>query len=230
MVSVNRVKAILLIAGGGERFESPLPKQFYPLKNRKVYLRTLDAFVASGLFEEIILVSPSEYLELVQEEVGDLAKVCCGGNTRQVSSYLGLLACGKETDIVVIHDGVRPLVSQRILHENVEGAIQYGAVDTCICSADTLVYAPSGEVIESIPNRSDYLRGQTPQSFSYPLILKAHEKARGKIEATDDCKLVLELGHKVHVVKGEETNIKITSPSDLAIAEKLTGEREYQLS
>lgn len=216
-----RVKAILLIAGRGERFAGSLPKQFYPLAGRKVYQWALSALVESELFEEIVVVCAPEHIERLQEEVGSLATLCEGGASRQESSYRGLLACGPQTDIVVIHDGARPFVSQRILQDNVDGAIRFGAVNTCIPSTDTLAYAPQGNVIESIPLRSHYLRGQTPQSFAYPLILEAHEASQGKKPASDDCSLVMELGKPVHVVRGEETNIKITFPTDLVIAQQL---------
>src|SRR5262249_3945947 len=96
----------------------------------------------------------------------------------------------------------------------------YGAADTCIASADTLVQSSSGVEIEKIPLRSSYFRGQTPQSFDYVLILKAHQ-ASVHNNASDDCALVLELGHPVHIVEGSERNIKITTELDLFLADQL---------
>lgn len=217
---MKEVKGILLMAGSGERFGADLPKQFHEIAGKKVYLWTLERFVESQLFEEIFLVCPPERVDEVQEEVGPAIRVVAGGTTRQESSYLGLLACGEETEIVVIHDGVRPFVSQEILEANIKGAKLHGAVDTCIPSSDTLVYAPNEKEISAIPHRSEYFRGQTPQSFSYPLILKAHKETR-KENATDDCSLVLELDESVYIVAGEEENLKITSPIDLLIAEEI---------
>lgn len=215
---MNRIKGILLMAGQGERFKSSLPKQFLPLAGKKVYQWTLDRFVSSRLFEEILLVCSPEMVSTVQNEVGNHYRVIAGGSTRQESSYRALVACGPATDIVVIHDAVRPFVSQKILKENVESALRFQAVDTCIPSTDTLVYAPEGGKIQAIPKRSDYLRGQTPQSFAYPLVLEAHEKSTKK-NATDDCQLVLDLGNPVSIVLGEEANFKITTPMDLLLAE-----------
>ncbi len=206
------VKALILMAGEGQRFGSP--KQFHLLADKPLYKHTLERFVASRLFDEIILVAPEGWMH----DNGD-ARVIAGGRSRQESSYLGLLACAP-CDYVVIHDGVRPFVSQRILEENIAGAKKYGAVDTCIPSADTLVHAPGGKRIESIPPRADYLRGQTPQSFAYPLILEAHRKC-SVTSATDDCSLVLAMGKEVHIVRGEETNIKITTSFDLKLANSL---------
>ncbi len=165
------VKGILLMAGEGRRFEDPIPKQFHLLHGQKVYLWTLKVFLDSNLFEEIILATTPGSCEEVQREVGASARVVPGGKTRQESSHLALKACGQDTEIVVIHDGVRPFVTKEILKKNIDGARKYGAVDTCIPMTDTLVHAPDHEKIRTIPPRSEYYQGQTPQSFSYPLIL-----------------------------------------------------------
>lgn len=214
------VKSILLMAGRGHRFGDELPKQFHPLASMPVYLWTLEQLTKSNLFEEILLVAPPEMVDEVEKTAPPAARVIAGGETRQASAYAGLLACGPETEIVLIHDAVRPFVSQRILEENIEIARSFGACDTCIPSADTLVYSPTGETIASIPERSDYLRGQTPQTFSYPLILEAHEKTL-HLNATDDCQLVLELGHPVHIAAGSPENLKITTKTDLLLAEEM---------
>ncbi len=214
------IKAILLMAGSGTRFNSPLPKQFHFLAGKKIYQHTLERFLASQLFAEIILVCPEAWLSQVQQEVhAPCVRVVPGGKTRQESSYLGLLACGPDTEIVLIHDAVRPFVSIEILKKNLELSKKYGAVDTCIPSADTLVHSDDLVKISSIPDRKTLLRGQTPQTFSYPLILQAHQQAR--IQATDDCSLVLALAKPVHIVPGDESNMKITSDLDLYLAEQL---------
>jgi 2-C-methyl-D-erythritol 4-phosphate cytidylyltransferase len=217
------VKGILLMAGEGERFGQDLPKQYHILGEKRVYQHALAALADPGLFEEILLVTSAERLQHVQEEVGPNHRVIAGGSTRQESSYLGLLACGSDTEIVLIHDAVRPFVTLRILKENIETAKNFGAANTCIPSRDTIVYAPNQSAITSIPQRSHYMRGQTPQTFSYPLILEAHQKTTQK-NATDDCQLVLELGHEIPIVLGDEENIKITDPSDLAIAAARTSD------
>lgn len=220
-----QITAILLMGGKGARFKSATPKQFHRLAGKKIYLHTLERFLKSELFGEIILVCPEEWVQEVSADIAGYEgniRVVIGGSSRQESSYLGLLACTSETSHVVIHDAVRPFVSQEILERNVEACKLYEAVDTCTPSADTIVHSENGAVIDAIPTRAHYLRGQTPQSFSLPLILHAHEaaKARGSI-ATDDCALMLALGHKVHIVEGEESNIKITTDLDLYLAEQL---------
>lgn len=221
------IKGIILMGGSGSRFKSQLPKQFHRIAGKKVYLYTLEQFLKIEAFEKIFLVCPERWAPQVIDEVATYEdhriEVIAGGDSRQESSFLALQACGDQTRYVVIHDGVRPFVSQEILWENIRGAISAGAVDTCIPSADTIVHAPAQDMIASIPLRSEYWRGQTPQSFSYPLILKAHLEARkSQLNlSSDDCSLVIKLGHPVKMIMGSEENIKITTELDLFLAEQI---------
>jgi 2-C-methyl-D-erythritol 4-phosphate cytidylyltransferase len=224
-------KAILLMSGSGDRFGSCLPKQFHPISGKKVYLHTLERIVHSALFEQIILVCHPDWVEGVTQEITPYTQsgyaknilVVPGGKSRQESSFLGLLACGDQTTHVVIHDAVRPFITSEILKQNLQGAKKWGAVDTCIPSCDTIVHSSNTESIDKIPKRSEYWRGQTPQSFSYPLIVKAHQfaLASGVENASDDCSLVLAMKHPVGIILGDEHNIKITTELDLFIAEQL---------
>ena len=120
----------------------------------------------------------------------------------------------------MIHDAVRPFVSKKILQEHVAAVKVHGAVDTCIPSADTLVHSTSGTLIDDIPVRAHYLRGQTPQSFAYASILQAHEST-ALSNASDDCQLILNQGKTVFIVPGDEHNLKITTELDLFMAEQL---------
>lgn len=196
------MKAVLLMGGQGSRLNGNRPKQYLPLGSCAMYEMTFATFEKSGLFSEIILVTPET-----------------GGKTRQESSYKGLLACGPDTDYVVIHDVARPFVSIDILRRNVEAVVKYNAVNTCIPSADTIVYV-EGDCITQIPERRCCMRGQTPQSFLYALILHAHETTKRE-DATDDCSLVHDLGYPVHVVLGSEENFKITTQADYQFAKSL---------
>jgi len=219
MFQGKKVGALLLMGGEGRRFCSDIPKQFHLLAGKEVYRHTLDAVLSAGFFDEIVLVTHTDWVDGLEAGV----KVAIGGNTRQESSFRGLKAFEKMPDIVLIHDAVRPFVTERILRENIAGAIEWGAVDTCIPTADTLVHAPDGQRISSIPKREEYLRGQTPQTFRMDWIVEAHEKAMadGIENASDDCRLVLRLGKPIHVVAGEERNLKITSSLDLFLAEQM---------
>jgi len=212
--------AILLIAGQGTRFKTTTPKQFLQLAGRPLYQHSLDALIASQVFDEIIVVVPPGYSLKI-----DGVKIVTGGATRQQSAYRGLKACSPKTEYVLIHDGARPFLTVEMIHAALNGAHKHGAINTCIPSSDTLIYSPDGETIESIPKRAYLYRGQTPQAFAYPLIVKAHESANGD-GATDDCQLVSNIGHKVHIVQGIPENIKVTNPIDMAIAEALMKRRK----
>lgn len=211
------------MGGVGQRFGSELPKQFHRLAGKMVYLHTLEAFLATGIFDEIVLSCHPHWVLEVQNSLPSSPcpiRVIPAGANRQESSYLGLQGFTNPPAVVVIHDAVRPFVSQKIILENAKCALETGAVDTCIPSADTLVHAPSRQTIQSVLKRSEYLRGQTPQSFSFELILKAHEKTQLS-DCSDDCRLVMDLKHPIRVVDGDESNIKITSELDLFLAEQL---------
>lgn len=211
----KRIGAVLLMAGTGSRFGGALPKQFLLLNGIPIYQHTLKFFLNSGYFDEIILVCHPDWLETIPPWPS--VRIISGGATRQESSHLGLQGFSHPPDIVSIHDAVRPFLTSDILFANIETAILHGAADTCIPSTDTLVFAPNGQRIESIPLRSHYLRGQTPQTFRYDWIVDAHAKAQKKgIEnASDDCRLLLEAGYPVQIVAGSEANIKITTEFDL---------------
>ena len=231
MDKAANISAILLMAGEGKRFGADVPKQFLRLAGKPIYLHTLETFLNSNLFCHIILVVNRNFLEQIKKDTANYpnVKVVAGGATRQESSYFGLLAL-QDADIVVIHDAVRPFVSKKILEDNIQAATAFGAVDTCIPSADTIVQSTDLRTIKQIPPRHEYLRGQTPQSFRRDLIQEAHERARQETFcATDDCSLIARLGIPLAIVFGEEYNIKITTELDLFLAEQLFRLRKNQV-
>lgn len=217
------IGAILLMGGEGKRFGSSIPKQFHLLADQPVFAHALQTLLKVGLFDEILLVCHPDWIEMAQNHAEGTVRVVRGGASRQESSWAGIQAFSSTPDIILIHDAVRPFVSERIIRENIQVAQEFGAADTCIPSADTLVHAPGQKVITDIPKRENYLRGQTPQTFRSDWIQEAHiqAKQKGLSNVSDDCRLVLELGRPVSVVMGEERNLKITSEFDLQIAEFL---------
>lgn len=214
--------AIILMGGEGRRLLSTVPKQFHCLGSRPIYQQTLQVFRESGLFQEIILVCHPDWISKVQEETAQFSnvQVVVGGLTRQQSSLKGIEACHPFCSYVMLHDAVRPFVSQEILRKNIEAVLKYSAVDTCIPSADTLLITQDGTSIDTIPPRHHFRRGQTPQTFAYSLIRKAHEQTK-RTNATDDCQLVVDLGIRVAIVEGSEENLKITTEWDLEMAQIL---------
>lgn len=220
--------AVVLASGTGVRFKDCQPKQFMKLAGLPVLVHTLKIFQCSVAIDRIVIVSHEDYVDNVLELVnryslGKVEKVVAGGRTRQESSRIGIECCGSQADYVLIHDGVRPFLTHKVIDELVAAVQVYRAVDTVIPSADTLVEVDAKGFISNIPDRSRFRRGQTPQAFAYPLILDAHYRALedGIENCTDDCSLVLRLGQKVYTVAGDEENIKITYPLDLHLADKL---------
>ncbi|MEA3465132.1 MAG: 2-C-methyl-D-erythritol 4-phosphate cytidylyltransferase [Thermodesulfobacteriota bacterium] len=221
------ISAIILASGTGQRFQETQPKQFMKLAGMPVLVHTIKSFQTHSAIDQIVIVCHESYVDDVwslvsQYALSKVVKVVCGGTTRQESSSVGIQSCS-EADYVLIHDGVRPFLSHAVITELVDAVQQYHAVDTVIPSADTLVEVDDQGFIANIPDRYRFRRGQTPQAFLRELILRAHQQAiaDGIDNATDDCQLVMRLGHKVYCVEGHEQNIKITYPIDLHIADKL---------
>jgi 2-C-methyl-D-erythritol 4-phosphate cytidylyltransferase len=220
-----RIGGVYMMGGSGARFGSPVPKQFALLGGKPLYCHALDTFLKSGVFDEIVLVRPPNWHGEIA--AAPTVRMALGGATRQESSRAGLSAFEKEPDFVLIHDAVRPFVTEEMILANLDAAIAYGAANTCIPTADTLVIAPKGDWIDAIPKREEFLRGQTPQTFRYDLIVRAHREAKERgFTLTDDCGLIIAIGEKVAVVKGSEENLKITTPLDLKVAEALLAIRE----
>lgn len=219
--------AILLCAGEGKRFNHPLPKQFHRLSGKKIYLYALETFLASPCIHAIVIVAPSAFHQDILDDLRAHQNkpiiLASGKSSRQLSTLSGLKACPENTTHVLVHDGVRPFVTHAIIEENILLAKQHGSCDTCIPSYDTIVHSADQAFISTIPQRSMYLRGQTPQTFSYELLLRAHQEAQQAsiIEATDDCQLVLRLSRSIPIAQGCDENIKITTEYDLLLAEQI---------
>jgi 2-C-methyl-D-erythritol 4-phosphate cytidylyltransferase len=207
-----KIAALLLCAGHGSRFNSPLPKQFHSLGEKKFYRYPLDTLVASGFFTEIRIVAQKDHL--VHLDSHPTCTIIAGGKSRQESVFLGLQ--GLAADFVVVCDGVRPFLTVQLLQEHI-AALNRGeaAVNTCIPCTDTINVHEHGQ-ITTIPNRDQYLLGQTPQSFNTKILKSAHQRATKNY--TDDCSLVLDAGFFISHVRGSEQNLKITTPLDLKIA------------
>lgn len=219
--------AIILAGGSGTRMGSDIPKQFIDIYGKPLIIHTIESFDANPNIDSIAIACKKEWQEdlriwIRKYGINKVQWIVDGGDTRQESIYKSLMTIGKECgedDIVVIHDSARPLISQRIINENIEGAKEFGAVDTVIPSADTIVKSIDENTIDSVPLRKELYLGQTPQSFKYSMILDAHNKAieNNNLEATDDCQLVLALNKNVHLVRGDKLNFKITTFEDLLL-------------
>ena len=225
--------ALILAAGSGSRMgNADKPKQFLPIYGKPLMIHTIEAFEAHDDVEAIVIVTNDIYIDQVkvwckQYDLGKVKAVVAGGDSRQISVYNGLMAvktiAKKDDDIIIIHDAARPLISQKIISDNIKACKEFGAVDTVIKASDTIIRSSDEQTICEIPNRSELYQGQTPQTFKLSLILEAHEKAKSGLvpNVTDDAKLVLSLGKKVYLVEGSKQNFKITTFDDLMMLKAL---------
>ncbi|OGI00300.1 MAG: 2-C-methyl-D-erythritol 4-phosphate cytidylyltransferase [Candidatus Melainabacteria bacterium GWF2_37_15] len=226
---MEKIYSIILASGKGERFDYYKPKQFIKIAGKTVLEHTLDIFEKNNSIDEIILVINPEYRALTEQIVINnhykkITKILNGGETRKESSFIGINSINVDNAKVLIHDAVRPFVSDRIINECVEALDRFAAVDVAIKSADTIIQINDENIIENIPKRKYMMRGQTPQAFKVNLIKKAHELSAKEEnpEFTDDCGLIVKYNlADVYVVNGEETNIKLTYPEDIFLADKL---------
>lgn len=223
---MERITAIILAAGTGSRMNSNVHKQYMSLMEKPVLYYSLNAFEKSRV-TDIVLVTGAGEEEYCRREIVeryDIQKVSAiveGGKERYHSVYEGLKAA-EGADYVLIHDGARPLVTEDIIARSIDAVRECRACVAGMPVKDTIKVVDEYGVAKETPDRSALWLMQTPQSFSYTLILDAYKKllALDNPVVTDDA-MVLEkaYGQKVRVIKGSYRNIKITTPEDLIAAE-----------
>lgn len=227
--------AVILGGGTGTRLGAPLPKQLLILSGKTLVQHCVSAFAGvrrngdgQGI-DEILLVMPLAYHDEAKRLVGDQVSAIIDGGATRSDSVRNALAHIKarydeaETG-VLIHDAARPLVTQRIIADCISALNEHDAVGTAVPTSDTILAVEDG-VISHVPPRETLYRAQTPQCFRLETIARAHALAAADpaFQPTDDCGVVLRYlpGVPVHIVPGSEVNLKVTHPSDLAIAEAL---------
>ena len=230
--------ALIVAAGSGSRMGNiDKPKQFLLINNKPLMVYTIEAFELNKQVDAIVIVTSKDYIDEVNSfskkySLNKIKAVVIGGDTRQLSVYNGLQtikALSKDyiNDIVLIHDAARPLVTQKIITENIRACIQYDAINTAIKASDTIVRSLDEQSINDVPSRKELYQGQTPQTFKLSLILEAHEyaKTHHNENVTDDCQLVLSLNKKVRLVEGNKQNFKITTLEDLELFNALVNNK-----
>ena len=233
--------AVILAGGIGSRMGgTDTPKQFLTLGDKPVIIHTVDKFVINSKFDKILVLSPESFVNhtknLINEYFGenDDIIVLKGGDTRN-DTLINSIEYIKENfeidddSIIVTHDSVRPFVTHRIIEDNIEAAKEFGACDTVVPATDTIVESVDSKIITDIPIRDNYYQGQTPQSFKINKLselINSLSNEETKI-LTDACKIFVLKGEEVHLVNGEITNIKITYPYDLKLANTILKETDY---
>ncbi len=216
--------AAIIVAGGkGKRMGTEVSKQLLMLGGKTILERTLEPFILCGSVRRIVVVAAEAIIGSVETVIQDMTirqdiSVVPGGRERQESVWHGLIALGDRRGVVVVHDAVRPFVSPVRISDCVEAAADVGALTVARPVKETIKAVENGVVVETL-DRSKLWIIQTPQAFRTDLLIHAHEQARlDGFSATDDCMLVERLGLPVHIIEGNDMNIKITTPADLRIA------------
>ena len=231
--------AAILAGGMGSRMGgSDIPKQFLDLGDKPVIIHTIEKFVINSKVDKIIVLTPQSFINhtnhLIEEFIGDNDDIIVieGGKTRNdtlinsinfIDEHFGI----DDDSIIITHDSVRPFVTHRIIEDNIEAAKKYGACDTVVPATDTIVESINSKTIESIPVRDYYYQGQTPQSFNIKKLfnlISSLTEAESNI-LTDACKIFTLKDEDVYLVEGEVTNIKITYPYDLKLANTILEDR-----
>lgn len=233
----KQIVALIPSAGVGKRMnlKDGKKKNFLTLNGKEILCHTLLPFEESDYIDEIIIITSPEDIEYVKKEIIEknnftkVRQVIAGGTTRQASVYNGFKAALlKDTDIITIHDGARPLITKTIIEETIKTAIINKATVASVKPKDTVKVATNNIITETL-DREQLLLSQTPQTFEVSVLKDAYKKAdEENIEATDECMLVERAGYPVYPTTGSYENIKVTTIDDLTIAEAILNKRNVQ--
>lgn len=230
--------AVIFAGGVGRRMQTvSKPKQFLELNGKPVIIYTLELFDNHPQIDGIVVVCVKEWISFLNKqlkkfEINKVDAIREGGETGQESIYNGLVAAKEiygEDCNVLIHDGVRPLITEKTISDNIETVNKEGNCITCVPATETFVVTQKDGSLE-IPSRKDSLIARAPQSFRLKDILAAHEDARknGKNDYIDSCTLMSHYGHTMHTIIGPMENIKITTPTDFFIFRAMVEVHENQ--
>lgn len=236
--------AVIFAGGVGSRMHSKdRPKQFLEMYNKPIIIHTLEYFENHRDIDAIVVVCIEDWIPYLNEllykfRIEKVKKVVPGGKTGQLSIYNGLLAAkeiaGEEKSIVLIHDGVRPLITEKLIKDNIESVKLHGsAITTAVVKETILVVNEGKSTIDYVPSRNNSRVAKAPQSFWLDDILNAHKKslAEGENNCIDSCTMMQKYGYDLYLIDGPSQNIKITTPEDFytmrAILEAKENEQIY---
>lgn len=230
--------AVIFAGGVGSRMRSKeKPKQFLELHGKPIIIQTVEVFENHPGIDAIEVVCLESWIPHMKMLIGKygikkVKAVVPGGVTGQQSIYNGLCAAketaGDEQSIVLIHDGVRPLISACTITDNINSVREHGSAVTSVMVKETVLLVGENEQIRSIPHRSCCRLARAPQSFWLHDILSAHRRAisEGRTDFIDSCSMMEEYGYKIHLVIGSDDNLKVTTPEDFYIMRAILDARE----
>lgn len=231
--------AVIFAGGSGRRMHTKSrPKQFLEYQGKPIIIYTLELFDNHPMIDGIVVACVENWIPFLEKmlkkfEINKVKIIVPGGETGQDSIYHGLVAAKEissdKDDIVLIHDGVRPLITEQTITDNIEMVRKEGSCITCVPATETfIVNQPDGSL--EIPTRDNSLIARAPQSFYLKDILTAHEQARteGRHDFIDSCSMMHYYGHKLGKVIGPMENIKITTPTDFFVFKAMVEVHENQ--
>lgn len=234
--------AVIFAGGTGSRMHSKeRPKQFLEMNNKPIIIHTIEHFEKHSLIDAIIVVCIESWIEhfenlIYKYRLDKIKKIVSGGLTGQLSIYNGLCAADEianknkdENAIVLIHDGVRPLINERVITENINSVLEHGsAITTAVVNETILVVNDGKSTIDYVPSRKNSRVAKAPQSFYLKDILKVHEKCmlKGENNYIDSCTMMQKHGYNLFLIDGPSENIKITTPEDFYIMRAILEAKE----
>lgn len=231
--------AVIFAGGVGSRMHSrERPKQFLEMYNKPIIIHTLEHFEHHPMIDAVVVACVSEWIPYLDDllykfRIEKVKEVVPGGETGQLSIYNGLRAAkkvaGDNRAIVLIHDGVRPLITEKLISDNIHSVIHFGSAITTAKVKETILVVNEGDSsIDFVPSRSHSRVAKAPQSFWLDDILEVHDKAleKGETNWIDSCTMMQEYGVKMHLIDGPSQNIKITTPEDFYTMRAILEARE----
>ncbi len=226
---------VIVAAGSGKRMNSTKNKLFLTLGDYPILVHTLRVFLQYSLLSEIILVLKEDEIDYCRQNIlqnykidMEKIKLISGGKTRRESVYCGLQAFSPAINYVIIHDGVRPLVTREIIDNIFSELGECQALTTGVPVKETISIIDKNKYIEKTLNRNKLISVQTPQAFQKNLIMEAHCSISKNKNISDDAGLAELYGHQVKIIEGSYENIKITTPEDIIKAELILKKRDDQ--
>ncbi len=231
MESKGRNIALIIAGGKGMRMHQEVPKQFLNVNNKPVIVYTLEAFQKHPQIDEIGVVCIEGWHEMLyayarQYDIDKLKWIVPGGENGQGSIRNGVQEAEKRydpEDIILVHDAIRPMVSQEIISDCIVTCQKYGSAISAVPCNTVVLHIDGEETSKSVVNRDELMLTQTPQAFPLKTIAKLHKDAleRGITSAVASCSLMVDMGYEVHFSIGDETNLKLTTVSDMRLFEAL---------
>ncbi|MCI1268547.1 MAG: 2-C-methyl-D-erythritol 4-phosphate cytidylyltransferase [Ruminococcus sp.] len=230
--------AVIFAGGVGKRMRSKdLPKQFLKIHEKPIIVHTIELFNEHPEIDAIVISCVADWIDYLNEllkkyNLDKVKKVVHGGSSGQESIYNGLEAAEEissgDNDIVLIHDGVRPLITSKTITDNIASVLKHGSAITSVKVKETVLLVDEEEAIKEVPNRNDSRLARAPQSFYLKDILSAHRSAikEKKLDFIDSCSMMYHYGKKLYLVEGPQENIKITTPDDFYSMRAILDARE----